>query len=333
MSKVILVQTVFNGMRYIPQSFAAMAAQTHSDVEIIAVINGNEDGGREYIEQHFPQVKIIDPGENLRFVRGHNLVFSAETEAEFYQLVNQDLILEPTYVEEMLKAFTDPQVGAANGKIYQYDFVGNKKIDKFDTTGVVISKTGRAKARGQHDADSGQYDDKLDLIAVDGAACMYRRSALESVKYLRPDGKTEYFDLDFEMYWEDVDLSWRLVNAGWKCKFVPSAIGFHGRTAAASPGGYKRVWAFIKHHRQIPQWIREYNYKNHVFLFIKNSPKWYWQFFAREFFLNSFTIFWEIKTYRILPTMLRQFKSIWLKRKHIQKNRKISAEEMEKLFS
>lgn len=333
MPKVTLVQTVFNGMKYIPQSFASMVAQTHPDVEIIAVINGDEDNGKEYIQKHFPQVKLIEPGENLRFVRGHNLVFSLDSDTEFYQLVNQDLILGPTHVEEMLKAFSDPQVGAANGKIYQYDFAANKKIDKFDTTGVVISKTGRAKARGQHEVDTGQYDDKLDLIAVDGAACMYRKSALESVKYLRPDGKTEFFDLDFEMYWEDVDLSWRMVNAGWKCKYVPNAVGYHGRTAAASPGGYKKVWAFIKFHRQIPQWIREFNYKNHIFMFIKNSPRWYWQFFAREFFLNCFTIFWETKTYKILPLMFKQFRSIWRKRKYIQKTRKISVEDMEKLFS
>ncbi len=333
MLKVILVQTVFNGMKYIPQSFAAMLAQTHPNIEVVAVINGNEDGGKEYIEEHFPQVRIIDPGENLRFVRGHNLVFDQETDAEFYQLVNQDLILEPNYVEEMVKVFEDPQVGAANGKVFQYDFATNKKIDKLDTTGVIISKTGRGRSRGQHEVDTGQFDTKLDLIAVDGAACMYRRSALESVRYLRSDGRTEYFDLDFEMYWEDVDLSWRMVNAGWRCKFVPSAIGYHGRTAAASPGGYKKVWAFIKHHRKIPSWILKFNYKNHIFMFIKNSPKWYWQFFAREFFYNCFALVFETKTYSVLPELFRQLPSIWRKRKHIKHNRKISAEEMEKLFS
>jgi GT2 family glycosyltransferase len=332
MLKVALVQMVFNGMKYIPQSFAAMAAQTHPDTEIIAVINGNEDGGKEYIQKNFPQVTIIDPGENLRFVRGHNLVFS-QVDADFFQLVNQDLILEPNYVEEMLKAFADPQVGAANGKIFQYDFKTNQKIEKLDTTGVSIAKSGRGRSRGQHEIDHGQYDTQLDLISVDGAACMYRKIALEAVKYLRPDGQTEYFDLDFEMYWEDVDLGWRIFNAGWKCKFVPEAIGYHGRTAAASPGGYKKVWAFIQHHRQIPGWILEFNYKNHIFLFIKNSPKWYWQFFAREFFYNCFAIVWETKTYKIVPTMFRQFSSIWKKRKYIQQSRKVSIAEIEKLLA
>lgn len=332
MSKVALVQMVFNGMKYIPQSFAGMVAQTHPDIEIIAVINGNEDGGKEYIQEHFPQVTIIDPQENLRFVRGHNLVFS-KINADFFQLVNQDLVLESNYVEEMLKVFADPKVGAVNGKIYQYDFEKNERTTHLDTTGITVDKFGRAQSRGQHQLDAGQFDQKVDLISVDGAACMYRKSALEDVKYLRPDGRTEYYDLDFEMYWEDVDLGWRMINAGWKCKFVPKAVGYHGRTASASPGGYKRVLAFIKHHRQIPQWIKEYNYKNHIFLLIKNNTSWNWKIFFREFFYNCYVLVLETSTYRILPTLFRQWPSIWKKRKYIQQHRKISLEEMEKLFS
>jgi GT2 family glycosyltransferase len=332
MKKVLLVQMVWDGLKYIPKSFDAMINQTYPNIEILAVINGNKDGGKEYIEKHYPQVKIIDPGENLRFVRGHNLVFS-NLDADLVQLVNQDLILEPTYVEQMVKVFEDEKVGAANGKIYQYDFSTNQKSNKLDTTGVTISKTGRGRSRGQNEVDSGQFDNQKDLIAVDGAACMYSKQALESVKYLRPDGTYEYFDVDFEMYWEDVDLSWRMVNAGWKCKFVPEAIGYHGRSAGSSEGGYKKVWAFIKHHRNFPDWILQFNYKNHIFLLIKNSPKFFWQMFAREFFYQAYVLIIETRTLKILPTLFKQLPLMWKKRKYIEEHRKISTEEMEKLFS
>jgi len=124
-----------------------------------------------------------------------------------------------------------------------------------------------------------------------------------------------------------------MVNAGWMIKYQPKALAYHGRAAASSVHGYKGVWSFIKHHRQIPQSIREWNYKNHIFLFIKNSPKWYWKFFAREFFYNCFAIFWETSTYKILPTFFKQLPSIWQKRKYIQAHRKVSTQEVEKLFS
>jgi GT2 family glycosyltransferase len=333
MKKVTLVQMVYNGMRFIPKSFDSMVSQNYGNIEIAAVINGNDDGGKEYIIKHYPQVKVIDPGENLKFVRGHNFIFNT-TETDFFQLVNQDLFLEPNYVEEMVKVFDDPKVGAANGKIYQYDFDKNEKINKLDTTGVSIYKSGRARSRGQNEVDNGQYDKKTDVMAVDGAACMYRKEALDEIRMNKESSKIEYeyFDEDFEMYWEDVDLAWRMVNAGWRCKFVPTAIGYHGRTAGSSEGGYKRVIKFIKHHSKFPLWIRQFNYKNHIFLFLKNSPKWYWQFFVREFFMLGFILVFEIRTLGILPKMFRQLPSIWRKRRWVREHGKVSVDEMEKMM-
>jgi GT2 family glycosyltransferase len=327
MSKVALIQIIFNTKQFIPIVFPAALKQTHKDTEFIVVIAGNDDGSKEYIEENFPEVKIIDPGYNIGFSKGHNQLF-ASLEADFFQLINPDLVITETFVEEMLKPFADPKVGAVSGKILHYDFKANAKTNKIDTTGVIISKSGRGRDRGQHEEDKGQYDTQTDIIGVSGAAAMYRKSALEDVKY-----NGEYFDEEFFMYWEDVDLSWRMINSGWKIKYTPKALAYHGRAAASSPKGYKNVWAFIKHHRQIPEKIHQWNFKNHIFMFIKNSPRWYLQFFVREFFYNCFTLVWETKTYKILPTFFKQFSSMWRKRKYIQKHRKISVEDMEKLFS
>jgi GT2 family glycosyltransferase len=53
---------------------------------------------------------------------------------------------------------------------------------------------------------------------------LYRREALESARIV-----TGVFDSDFFLYREDADLSWRLQNLGWKCLYVPSAVGYHRR--------------------------------------------------------------------------------------------------------
>lgn len=333
MAKVTLVQVVYNAMKYIPKSFDSMVNQTYRDIEIVAVITGNEDGSKEYIQEHYPTVIIIDPGQNLRFVRGCNLVFEKHQNTDFFQLVNNDLWLEPNYVEKMIEAFDNPRVGAAQGKIYQYNFETQQQSKLLDTTGIIYGKNGGGRSRGQHELDNGQYDDKKELLIVDGAAPMFRRSALEAIKYQRPDGTFEYFDVDFDMYWDDSDISMRLVYAGYKCIFVPEAIAYHGRTASSSEGGYKKVLAFIKFHKKIAPWIRQNNYKNHIFLFIKNSPKWYLQFFVREFFYQIFVLIFEVSTLKILPTLFKQLPLIWKKRKYIQKNKKISTEEFEQLMS
>jgi GT2 family glycosyltransferase len=331
MPKVALIQVVYQTRRFIPIVFPEVFKQTYKDLDFYAVIAGNDGNSKEYIQEHFPQVKIIDPGYNIGFSRGHNELF-ATVDAEFFQLINPDLVITPTFVEEMLKPFEDPKVGAVSGKILQYDFAKNEPINKIDTTGVIMARSGRGRDRGQHEVDQGQYDNLTDIFAASGAAVMYRSKALESVKYKRDDGRYEYFDEDFFMYWEEIDLGWRLLNEGWKAKYNPHAVAYHGRTAASSPGGYKRVWAFIKHHRQLSPRILQWNYKNHIFMFLKNTQRWYWQFFAREFFYHCYVLVWETKTFKVWPEMFRLLPSIWKKRKYIQQHKKVSANEIERLL-
>lgn len=326
MAKVALIQVVYQTRKFIPIVFPKVFEQTFKDFDFYVVIAGNEGNSKEYIQEHYPQVKIIDPGYNIGFARGHNELF-AKIDAEFFQLINPDLVVTPTFVEEMLKPFDDSKVGAVSGKILQYDFENNKTTNKIDTTGVIWSRSGNGRDRGQHEEDRGQYDDKVDLIGVSGAAAMYRKSALEDVKY-----QNQYFDEDFHTYWEDVDLSLRMINRGWEIKFNPTAVAYHGRAAGSSPGGYKKVLAFIQHHKKISAWVRQLNYKNHILMFIKNSPKWYPQFFIREFFYQGYVLFLETSTLKILPKLLKQLPVMLKKRKYIKLHRKISVADMEKLL-
>lgn len=343
MTRLIIIQVVYNNKNWIKPVFNSVFNQSFKDFKFVAVIAGSNDGSKELIESEFPEVEIIDPGFNIGFAKGHNLVFEKYCDAEFFQLVNPDLILEQDYIKEMLKAFNDKRVGAATGKLYQLkdlkcnteDYKTNKIID---TTGVVINKSGRARDRGQHEADVGQYDNSRTVQAISGAGAMYRKSALESIKCwtfteVFPFAnsskkkceekqvlgiKQEYFDEDFHSYWEDVDLSWRMTNKGWKCVFAPTAIGFHGRVAGSSRKGYFYITDFIKHHRNLSERIRQLNFQNHIFMYIKNSRLFYPQFFIRELFMFIYILFFEITTLKILFKMFRMLPKIFKKRKTIK---------------
>ncbi|MCX6796976.1 MAG: hypothetical protein NTX98_00660, partial [Candidatus Doudnabacteria bacterium] len=67
----------------------------------------------------------------------------------------------------------------------------------------------------------------------------------------------------------------------------------------------------------LPEKIRQLNYKNHIFMYIKNSRWFYPQFFIREFFMLIYVILFEISTLKVLPEMLKTFQKIWKKRKLI----------------
>lgn len=346
MKKVVIIQQVFNSRKWMDLVYPAMMNQTYQDIEIIAQIVSDNGGCKEYIQAHFPQVKILEPGYNIGFAKGHNEIF-ASTEADYYQLVNPDLILEPTYVEEMVRVMeANPQIGAATGKLLQYRFDTKQKTSNIDTTGIVMSWNGRARDRGQHEVDHGQYDGQTEVAGVSGAGPMYRKSALEEVKMPRlvyseqlaenskgappvttgsrnsPPTDFEYFDEDFHSYWEDTDLSLALQNRGFACAFVPSAVAYHGRTAGSSKEGYKDVVAFVKNHKTFSGWVKQLNYKNHLFVVLKNFPRLHWKFFVREFFMLGYIVLLEIATLKVVPTLLRQLPLMWKKRKWIQQHRK-----------
>src|SRR5210317_495719 len=121
MPKVALVQVVYNSMRFIPTVFPAALNQTEKDCQFIAVIAGNNDGSKEYIEEFFPQVKVLDPECNIGFAAGHNMVFST-IDAQYFQLINPDLIVSPDFVEKMLTTFENQKrLGAVGGKLLRYD--------------------------------------------------------------------------------------------------------------------------------------------------------------------------------------------------------------------
>src|SRR3989338_4533015 len=148
---------------------------------------------------------------------------------EFLICLNQDAVLTETFVERALKPFHDSEVAAVQGKVMRLkekkgnDFELNGLID---SAGLVMLKNRRIISRGQGEKDRGQYEQAREIFGVDGAVPVYRKSALEDVKI-----KDEYFDEDFFMYKEDVDLAWRLRLAGWKAVYEPKAVAHHFRGA------------------------------------------------------------------------------------------------------
>ena len=327
--KVSVILVIYEGKKYIKPVFDAIFNQTHKDLEVIAVINKSTDGGREEIQQNYlptgqagPLVKIIDEGRNTGFAEGNNIGIKASN-GEFIQLVNQDLILKPSYIEEMLQAFADPKVAAATGKLLRYDFDKNQKTQIIDTTGVLMLSSGRARDRGQNQIDQGQFDklqnpnDKFERVfGVSGAGPMYRKSALEKIAY-----KGEYFDEDFFMYWEDVDLSWRLRNARYVACYVAKAIGYHGRTAGQSQGGYLHLLRFIKHHKKLNKQVLRWNYKNHILMYIKNAKNiWHPAFILREIAMLGYIMIFETSTLKVLPELFRQIPKALDKRKWISRS-------------
>jgi GT2 family glycosyltransferase len=314
LGKVSVIVVIYNAKKYIKPMFDSVFGQTHKDLEVIAVINGNEDGSKELIAQNYPQVSILEPGAN-NWCASNNLGIRSSS-GEFVQLVNQDVILEPDYIEKLVRAFDAKKVGAATGKLLRYDFEKMQKTKIIDSTGVTMSKSGRGRDRGQLEEDRGQYDNQTNVFGVSGAAPMFRRSALYEIEYCE-NYKCEFLDEDLVMYWDDVDLSWRLRNRGYEIVYVPTAVAFHGRTAGQAEKGYLHLFKFVQHHQKLSKQILKLNYKNHIFTYIKNSRYIHPLFILRELAMLGYILIFETSTLKVIPEMLKLWPKMMRKRKFI----------------
>ncbi len=246
-----------NGRKYLQRCLDAVFAQTHRSIGVYVLDNASSDGTASFVSANFPEVTIILADRNIGFGAGHNQVIR-RTQAPFVLVLNQDAYLAPTFIEELVAAMNaNPRVGIAGGKLYSLRNAapnGNSE-NILDMTWLDIEKKRRQVCYAMGSRDEGDYSSPSLVFAIDGAATLLRRSMLEDVQF-----EGEYYDEDFFAGKEDLDISWRAQLCGWKCLYVPSAVGDHLRTFTPKD-----------RRSQIPEVLRVSSIRNRYLLMMKND--------------------------------------------------------------
>jgi GT2 family glycosyltransferase len=227
MGSVVVSIVAFNGKEFLGRCLDTVLSQTYRPIEIYLLDNASSDGTGEFVAKYFPSVKVIASRVNLGFGGGHNVVIRA-TQSSFVLALNQDAYLSPTFVRELVAGMeAHPDAGIGGGKLYSLRNARGDGSDEstIDMTWLDIERKRRQVCYAHLQRDNGQCAGPRFVFAMDGAAMFLRRSMLEEIKV-----EQEYFDEDFFAGKEDLDISWRAQLSGWKCLYVPSAIGWHFRT-------------------------------------------------------------------------------------------------------
>jgi GT2 family glycosyltransferase len=232
-AKVVVSLVTHNESRDLELLLPTLAAQTFRGFEVVAVDNASDDGSRSVLAAWqkrgaFP-LRIVASRENLGFAGGHNrgIEEALRSDARWVLVLNADVLLSPDYLERLLEGVEGPgreRVGSATGKILRADGPALEKTGFLDTVGIWMTRTGRHFDLGGGERDEGQYDAPAEVFGVSGCIALYRREALEDVRI-----STGFYDDDFFLYREDVDLAWRLQGRGWTARCVPAAVAWHRR--------------------------------------------------------------------------------------------------------
>ena len=233
MPRVVVSLVTHNESRDAERLLPTLFAQTFRDFAVVAVDNRSEDGTRAALaaaQKTAPvPLEIVASRENLGFAGGHNVGIAKAIErgAEWVLVLNADVVLAPDHLETLLADAARPGrewVGAMTGKVLRAEGPDLLPTGVVDTVGIRMTRTGRHFDVGAGEPDSGRWDRPAEVFGVSGCVALYRVAALADVKV-----STGYFDEDFFVYREDVDLAWRLRGRGWAARCVPAAVAWHRR--------------------------------------------------------------------------------------------------------
>lgn len=182
------------------------------DLDVIVVDNASGDGGAEVIGRRFPNVRVLALDENTGFAGGCNRGVEA-ARGPFVAFLNNDARPDPGWLRHAVAALdADLEVGCVASKVL--DWEGNA-IDFVD---AALSFYGHGFKLHAGAPDDGSHDDARDILFASGAAMVMRTETFR---------KVGGFDDRYFMFFEDVDLGWRLWLLGHKVRYVPGSLVFH----------------------------------------------------------------------------------------------------------
>ena len=308
----------YNGAEELKICFASLEKQTYKDFNIILVDNGSTDNSVEFTKSNFPRHQIIMLDKNFGFAKAINagLRFSlAINNSEFILLLNNDIELKEDFLANGIETFE---------RLKDVSFIAVKMLNYFnrdviDDCGDFIKANGGSPfARGHGDIDKGQYDKLEYIFGACAGAAFYRKDVFN---------KIGLFDEDYFAYLEDLDFSFRLQLAGYKCYYNPEIVCYHkrGETSKKIEGLNIRL-----------------SEKNLIALRLKNYPMFIYLKYTPLFFIARIVRYYKfiklhppviiksaivgyLKGLSEIPKTLR-------KRRAVQKTKCVSTKYIESLF-
>src|SRR5580698_5508553 len=196
--------------KYLPSVIASI--ENHPDSEVIVVDNGSTDGSVAFVEEAFPDVRLLPLKENLGFGGGSNAGFRA-AQNDIVVLLNSDMRVEPDFLAPLLAGFTDPAVFAVSCQIFLGDSTKRR-----EETGLTEGWWQDGMLRVGHREDA-QVDCLFPCFYGGGGSCAFDRR-----KFFELGG---FDELLAPFYLEDTDLGFLAWKRGWKVLYQPASIVHH----------------------------------------------------------------------------------------------------------
>jgi len=258
------------------------------------------------LQKNYPQVNIVVNQSNGGYAKGYNDGLK-KIDADVYVLLNSDVEVTKGWLEPLIEMMENPDYAGIQPKVLS--FQNRNQFEYAGAAGGFIDRDGFMFCRGRmfntFEQDNGQYDDCIEVFWATGACLVVRSSA-----YWQVDG----LDEDFFAHMEEIDLCWRLKNAGYK-------IGYCGKSTVYHVGGGTLS--------RISPRKTYLNFRNNLFLLLKNyrGSSVFFKLFFRMFLdgVAAFKFLFEGHFLHFFAVFRAHMCFYWSIGKFIEKRKRLAA--------
>lgn len=204
----------YNGARDTVECLESLENQIYKKFKVVLVDNGSKEDDlnqiRKFIEKSSLQINLIALKDNEGFTGGNNIGVKYCTE-EYIACLNNDTVVEDDWLKNLLKPFFKNNENLVVVGSLIKDYYNRQKIAHYG---------GRINIFGQFEFSDNRKSLPKKNFVVSGVSFVIKKEVLKEVGTL-------FCQKFFPGYYEDVDLSWRLYNLGYKISVAPDSIVYH----------------------------------------------------------------------------------------------------------
>jgi GT2 family glycosyltransferase len=208
------------------------------DAEIIVIDNDSKDDSCQMVKTHFPNVALIENNENVGFSKANNQAV-AVAKGEYICILNPDTaVAKDTFKQALKYSESIENIGALG--VYLMDGTGNYLPES--KRNLPTPKVSLLKLTGftqKYYANQLRETDKGEVGVLVGAFMLLKKSIYNEVGG---------FDEDYFMYGEDIDLSYKITQAGYKNHYLGSTTVLHykGESTQIDDAYFERFYGAMK---------------------------------------------------------------------------------------
>jgi len=200
----------------------SISNSSYHPFEIIVCDNNlkNEGYGSLYrsFETRF-QFKIIRNFSNVGHAKGINIALG-EANGKYVAKLDDDTVVDPMWLTELVRIMeSDRDIGIAQSRIIQMEGHG-----RIQSVGSFLDPLGYDHVK----QITGGHPEMI--FYAGGAAFIIKKDIIDKISI-----NGEFFDSDYFVYYDEVDVCWRALLAGWKIVSVPTSVVFHRTKRVLQP--------------------------------------------------------------------------------------------------